>query len=65
MSKVIKIFVAVIVVFLVFSQLLLPGIFQGTIAHQVQEATQAEKVDVNLSAMPGFLLLAGHLDRSY
>lgn len=62
MSKVIKIFVAVIVVFLVFSQLLLPGIFQGTIAHQVQEATQAEKVDVNLSAMPGFLLLAGHLD---
>ena len=62
MSRIVKIILAIIILFLVFCQLLLPGIMQGTISHQVQEATSAERVDTDLSSMPGFMLLAGKLD---
>lgn len=62
MSKAIKIVLGLIVIFVVVCQLILPGIMQGTIAHQVQEATQAERVDASISAMPGFMLLAGRMD---
>ena len=62
LSKAVKIVLGLIVIFLVFCQLILPGIMQGTISHQVQEATGADKVDVNLSTVPGFMLLAGQLD---
>ena len=62
MSRIVKIILAIVILFLAFCQLVLPGIMQGTVAHQVQEATKADKVDVSLSTMPGFMLLAGKMD---
>ncbi|ORU00498.1 hypothetical protein D081_1021 [Anaerovibrio sp. JC8] len=62
MSKAIKFGIAAIVVLLVFCQLILPFIVQSSIAHSIEDATKAENVNVKVSSVAGFMLLAGHMD---
>jgi len=62
-NKALKVLIAVLIVFLVLCQLIMPWIMQSTIAHRVQDATHAENVDVKISNTLGFMLLFGHMDQ--
>ena len=62
MNKALKFGMAIIVVLLVFCQLILPFVVQGSIAHSIEDATKADNVNVKVSSMAGFMLLAGHMD---
>lgn len=62
MNKALKFGIAAIVVLLVFCQLILPFVVQGSIAHSIEDATKADNVNVKVSSMAGFMLLAGHMD---
>lgn len=63
MNKALKFGIAAVVVVLVFCQLILPFVVQGSIAHSIETATRAENVSVKVSSLAGFMLLAGHMDR--
>ncbi|MCR5176229.1 MAG: DUF2993 domain-containing protein [Anaerovibrio sp.] len=62
MKNALKLLLALIIVFLVFCQLILPGLFQSFVAHKIQEATKAENVNVRVSSAFGVMLLAGRMD---
>lgn len=62
MGKRISILIGIVVLAAAFCQLLLPGIIGGNLANRIKEAARAENVTANVSAMPGFMLLAGQMD---
>lgn len=53
---------AVLVILAAFSQLVLPGLMENRLGSSIRSALQAENVTVNMSALPGLRLLAGHAD---
>lgn len=63
MEKRVSVLIGIIVLLAAFSQLILPGIIGGNLASRIKDATQAENVTADVKAMPGFMLLAGHMDR--
>lgn len=63
MEKRVSVLIGIIVLLAAFSQLILPGIIGGNLASRIKEATQAENVTADVKAMPGFMLLAGRMDR--
>lgn len=65
MGKRISILIGIVVLAAAFCQLLLPGIIGGNLANRIKEAARAENVTANVSAMPGFMLLAGQMDNLY
>ena len=63
MGKRISILIGIVVLTAAFCQLLLPGIIGGNLANRIKEAARAENVTANVRAMPGFMLLAGQMDK--
>lgn len=53
---------AALVLAAAFSQLVLPGLMENRLGNSIRSALQAENVAVDMAAMPGLRLLAGHAD---
>ena len=63
MEKRVSVLIGIVVLLAAFSQLILPGIIGGNLASRIKDAAQAENVTADIKAMPGFMLLAGRMDR--
>lgn len=63
MEKRVSVLIGIVVLLAAFSQLILPGIIGGNLASRIKDAAQAENVAADVKAMPGFMLLAGRMDR--
>lgn len=61
MKKYVMLFCALVVIFFVGSQLFLVPIAEATIESRIKTAAQAEKVEVDASADPSFMLLLGEI----
>lgn len=62
MRRFLIVLAAVLAVLAAFSQLVLPGLLEKRLGSSIRSALQAENVTVDMEAMPGMRLLAGHAD---
>ena len=63
MRKTFTVVIAILLLLAAFSQLIIPGLVQQTMATRIKDATQAESVSVKVDTVPGAMLLAGQLDK--
>lgn len=62
MRRFLIVLAAVLAVLAAFSQLVLPGLLEKRLGSSIRSVLQAENVTVDMEAMPGMRLLAGHAD---
>lgn len=62
MRRVLTIFSIIIIILIVFSQCLLPGLLEKTAESRLQEASKADRVEVGFSTVPALKMALGRVD---
>lgn len=64
MRRVLTIFSIIIIILIVFSQCLLPGLLEKTAESRLQDVSQADSVQVGFSAVPALKMALGSVDEA-